>query len=105
MHWRSTPGPCPGWSDQGGGGGIGVNNFTTLDDEDIGQIPSGLLGWPARHRHGLASVLASRTTRYYGFGLGFSPWMENGAFGAYFNPQTEGCFGSSALGGLELRGQ
>ena len=92
MHWISAPGPCPGWSDQGGGGGIGVNNSTTFNGEDIGQIPSGLMG------------SGQSNDTYYGFGLGFSPWMENGAFGAYFNPQTEGCFGSSALGGLNCVG-
>ena len=90
MHWRSTPGPCPGWSDQGGGGGIGVNNFTTLDDEDIGQVPSVLLGWPgAGTGMGSRRVLGPSNANhvYFGFGLGFSPTMENGTFGAYFNPR------------------
>lgn len=87
MHWRYTPGPCPGWTDQGGGGGIDVNNFTTLDGEDMGQIPSGLMG-------------GESSDTYYGFGLGFGPWMQNGPFGTYFNPETEGCYGSSALGGM-----
>ena len=87
MHWISDPGPCPGWSDQGGGGGIGVNNFTTLDEEDVSQIPSGLMGGQSSDTH-------------YGFGLGFSPWMENGAFGAYFNPQSGGCY-TPGSGGVE----
>ena len=102
MHWRSTPGPCPGFSDQGGGGGIGVNNFATLDYMDIGQVPSVLLGWPGAGT-GMGSPSgpfgsSDANNVYFGFGLGFGTTMENGPFGAYFNPGS-GCYATSASSG------
>ena len=101
MSWSRTPGPCPGFTDQGGGGAndgglggvsIGINNFTTLDYMDMGQIPSGLMGVPTD-----PGVYSGSNDTYFGFGLGFSPFMESGPFGLYYEPGAQ-C--TTASGGM-----